>query len=63
MSNSPKRRGPKPQFYPYAARLTKDQIDLLHQQGPRKGNAFIRDAIDFTVAHYSLFLTWIATRS
>lgn len=64
MSKTPKKRGPKPQgLQPYTALLTEAQVKLIHDQGPRQGNQFIRDVIDFTVAHYSLFLTWVATRS
>lgn len=62
MSDTPKRRGPVPQYKPYLTRLTQEQIDLLHQQGARQGNQFIRDAIDFSQLYHKLFNDWRTTR-
>jgi hypothetical protein len=62
MSDTPKKPGPVPQFEPYPALLRPDQIAEIRSAGARQGNAFLRNLIDFGIAHRPLFLTWIATR-
>jgi hypothetical protein len=62
MMDKPKRPGPVPQYEPYPALLRPDQIAELRSAGPRRGNAYLRDLIDFGIAHRPLFLTWLTTR-
>ena len=63
MSDSPRKPGPVAQFQPYPALLRPDQIKELRSVGKRKGNTYLRDLIDFGIAHRDLFLHYIATRS
>ena len=62
MSFTPKKPGPEPQFKPYPALLRPDQITELRSAGHRKGNAYLRDLIDFGINHRTLFFAWIAAR-
>jgi hypothetical protein len=62
MSFTSKKPGPAPQFKPYPALLRPDQITELRSAGERKGNGYLRDMIDFAVAHRPLFFAWITTR-
>lgn len=62
MSDTPKKPGPVPQFKPYPALLRPDQIEKLRSAGPRKGNEYLRDLIDFGLNYHAVFLTFIATR-
>ena len=62
MSDSGKKRGPVPQFHPYPAMLWPHQIKKIRAAGPRKGNAFLRDLIDFGLEHQSLFFAWLTAR-
>jgi hypothetical protein len=62
MSDTPRKPGPAPQFKAYPALLRQDQINELRSAGKRQGNGYLRDLIDFGIAHRPLFLTWITTR-
>lgn len=62
MSDTPKKPGPAPQFKAYPALLTPDQIKELRSAGPRNGNGYLRDLIDFGIAHRPLFFAWVTAR-
>lgn len=62
MSDSRKKPGPPREFSQYPALLRADQIAEIRTAGPRNGNKYLRDLIDFSLAHKQLFFTWFTAR-
>ena len=63
MSDSRRKPGVKPLgVVQYPALLWPHQLKAIRDAGPRKGNAYLRDLIDFGLEHQSLFFAWLTAR-